>query len=63
MQRAPMTLFCNKVQRANRRIQLRLSFQRVLQMAVYDQELEGVSEHFQKSRDANLLSRIFDSFK
>ena len=43
MQRAPLSIFCNKIEKARRRIILRVGFQKALEMAVHDEELCGLS--------------------
>lgn len=60
MQRAPVTLACTKIQRAHRRIELRYSFQKVLQIAVYDQELDGLNEAFTAAVAQRRVSKIFN---
>ena len=60
MQRTPLTLFCTKIERAHRRVQIRVSFQQILESAVEDQELEGVEAKLIRTFNARKVSRVFN---
>jgi len=44
-----MSLFCIKIERANRKIKLRQGFQEILEKAVYDQDLEQIANNVREA--------------
>ena len=63
MARAPMSLFCIKVERAKRRIELRQGYQRILEQAVRDQDLDQMATNLQETRHARLVSDAYSTWR
>lgn len=57
MQRAPLSLFCSKLDKAKKRINLRVGFQKVLEMAVQDEELDSIKVRFDAMQDHRMTCR------
>ena len=63
MQRAPVSLFCNKVQLACRKVEQRTAFHKLLEVAVYDQELDGLVEVIHKQTTLKRKAQFFAMLK
>lgn len=63
MQRAPISLFCNKVQIACRKVEQRTAFHKLLEVAVYDQELDGFVEVIHKQTMLKRKAQFFALLK
>ena len=63
MKRAPVSLFCNKIERADRHIQLRLCFQKILETAVYDQDLEVIEGNFSQELSQRKKAQVLNELK
>ena len=63
MERAPMSLFCIKIERARRRMQLRTGYQRILEQAVYDEDLNQIANNVSEARNARLVSSAYATWR
>ena len=59
MKRAPITLACVKIQRAQRIIQLKHGFTNILAKAVHGQELEEIETYVRDARHGRILAHTF----
>ena len=63
MKRAPISLFCNKVQKACRTVERRIAFQKMLEVAVYDQELDAFVDVIHKQTMLKRKAQFFALLK